>query len=35
MEYRSADGTLRDEEIEERHRGLIDVLLIKFNAKLH
>jgi phenylalanyl-tRNA synthetase beta chain len=35
MEYRSEDRTLRDEEVEERHRGLIDSLLIKFNAKLH
>jgi phenylalanyl-tRNA synthetase beta chain len=35
MEYRSADRTLRDEEVEERHRGLIDSLLMKFNAKLH
>jgi phenylalanyl-tRNA synthetase beta chain len=35
MEYRSDDGTLRDEEVEQQHRGLIDSLLIKFNAKLH
>ena len=35
MEYRSTEGTLRDEEVEERHRGLIDSLLSKFNAKLH
>jgi phenylalanyl-tRNA synthetase beta chain len=35
IEYRSEDGTLRDEEIEERHRRLIDSLLIKFSAKLH
>ena len=35
MEYRSGEGTLRDEEVEERHRGLIDSLLIKFSAKLH
>ena len=35
MEYRSEERTLRDEEVEGRHRGLIDSLLIKFSAKLH
>ncbi|MGH9872308.1 MAG: phenylalanine--tRNA ligase subunit beta [Pyrinomonadaceae bacterium] len=35
MEYRSDERTLRDEEVEERHRELIDSLLIKFSAKLH
>jgi phenylalanyl-tRNA synthetase beta chain len=35
LEYRSEERTLRDEEIEERHRGLIDSLMNKFNAKLH
>jgi phenylalanyl-tRNA synthetase beta chain len=35
LEYRSDERTLRDEEVEERHRGLIDSLLIKFSAKLH
>ena len=35
IEYRSDEGTLRDEEVEERHRGLIDSLLNKFSAKLH
>ena len=35
IEYRSEAGTLRDEEVEERHRRLIDSLLIKFSAKLH
>ncbi|MGI9066844.1 MAG: phenylalanine--tRNA ligase subunit beta [Pyrinomonadaceae bacterium] len=35
IEYRSEEGTLRDEEVEERHRRLIDALLIKFSAKLH
>jgi phenylalanyl-tRNA synthetase beta chain len=35
IEYRSEEGTLRDDEVEERHRMLIDSLLIKFNAKLH
>lgn len=35
IEYRSADRTLRDEEVEERHRAMIDSLLEKFNAQLH
>jgi phenylalanyl-tRNA synthetase beta chain len=35
IEYRSDERTLRDEEVEERHRGLIDSLLKKFNAELH
>ncbi|MEP6570666.1 MAG: phenylalanine--tRNA ligase subunit beta [Acidobacteriota bacterium] len=35
IEYRSDGGTLRDEEVEERHRGLIDLLLSEFSAKLH
>jgi phenylalanyl-tRNA synthetase beta chain len=35
IEYRSEKGTLRDEEVEEQHRRLIDSLLIKFSAKLH
>ena len=35
MEYRSDERTLRDEEVEERHRGLIDSLLQKFSAELH
>ena len=35
MEYRSDERTLRDEEVEERHRVLIDSLLNKFSAKLH
>jgi phenylalanyl-tRNA synthetase beta chain len=35
MEYRSSEGTLRDEEVEERHRGLIDSLIGKFSAELH
>jgi len=35
IEYRSPEGTLRDEEVEERHRGLIDSLMKKFNAELH
>ena len=35
IEYRSDERTLRDEEVEERHRGLIDSLLKKFSAELH
>ena len=35
MEYRSDDRTLRDDEVEARHRGLVDSLLDKFSAKLH
>ena len=35
VEYRSEERTLRDEEVEERHRRLIDSLLSKFNAELH
>ncbi len=35
VEYRSDERTLRDEEVEERHRGLIDSLLKKFSAELH
>jgi phenylalanyl-tRNA synthetase beta chain len=35
VEYRSSDRTLRDEEVEERHRALIDSLVKKFNAQLH
>jgi phenylalanyl-tRNA synthetase beta chain len=35
MEYRSDEGTLRDEEVEVRHRSLIDFLIGKFSAELH
>jgi phenylalanyl-tRNA synthetase beta chain len=35
LEYRSAERTLRDEEVEERHRSAIDSLLEKFGAELH
>lgn len=35
VEYRSDERTLRDEEVEIRHRGLIDWLLQKFSAELH
>jgi len=35
LEYRSDERTLRDEEVEERHRKLVDLLLEKFAATLH
>jgi phenylalanyl-tRNA synthetase beta chain len=35
VEYRSDERTLRDEEVEARHRGLIDSLLKTFRAELH
>jgi phenylalanyl-tRNA synthetase beta chain len=35
IEYRSDERTLRDEEIEERHRSLIDSLLKNFSGELH
>jgi phenylalanyl-tRNA synthetase beta chain len=35
IEYRSDEGTLRDEDVEEQQRGLIDSLLKKFSAELH
>jgi phenylalanyl-tRNA synthetase beta chain len=35
MEYRSDEGTLRDEDVEERHRELVDSLVAKFSAALH
>jgi len=35
IEYRSDERTLRDEEVEERHRALIDSLVKKFHAELH
>jgi phenylalanyl-tRNA synthetase beta chain len=35
VEYRSNQRTLRDDEVEERHRRLLDSLLKKFNAELH
>lgn len=35
LEYRSHERTLRDDEVEERNRRLIDSLLKKFNAELH
>jgi len=35
MEYRSDEGTLRDEDVEQRHRELVDSLVAKFSAELH
>ena len=35
IEYRSDERTLRDEEIEERQRSLIDSLLRQYSAQLH
>ncbi|HET6669460.1 MAG TPA: phenylalanine--tRNA ligase subunit beta [Pyrinomonadaceae bacterium] len=35
VEYRADDRTLRDEEVEERQRHLIDSLLQKYSAQLH
>jgi phenylalanyl-tRNA synthetase beta chain len=35
IEYRSDERTLRDEEVEERHRSLIDLLLRQYSAQLH
>ena len=35
IEFRSDERTLRDEEVEQRNRELIDSLLKEFNAQLH
>ena len=35
LEYRSDERTLRDDEVEELHRHIVDVLAQKFNAELH
>jgi phenylalanyl-tRNA synthetase beta chain len=35
IEYRSHEGTLRDEAVEERHRGLVNSLVKKFSAEIH
>jgi phenylalanyl-tRNA synthetase beta chain len=35
IEYRSDDRTLRDEEVEERHRALVAELVRNFQAELH
>jgi len=35
IEYRSEQGTLRDDEVEQQHRNLVDQLLKKFKAERH
>jgi phenylalanyl-tRNA synthetase beta chain len=35
IEYRSPEGTLRDEAVEERHRVLVNSLVNKFSAEIH
>lgn len=35
IEYRSPEGTLRDESVEERHRALVNSLVEKFSAEIH
>lgn len=35
IEYRSHEGTLRDETVEERHRELVDSLVKNFSATVH
>ena len=35
IEFRSDERTLRDDEVEQRNRELVDSLLKKFNAQLH
>jgi phenylalanyl-tRNA synthetase beta chain len=35
IEYRSDERTLRDEEVEERHRSLVDSLVQELDAELH
>jgi len=35
IEYRSNEGTLRDDVVEERHRALVDSLVKQFNAEVH
>ena len=35
IEYRSPEGTLRDEAVEERHRKLVDSLVEQFKAEIH
>jgi phenylalanyl-tRNA synthetase beta chain len=35
VEYRADDRTLRDEEVEERQRSLIDSLMQTYSAELH
>jgi phenylalanyl-tRNA synthetase beta chain len=35
FEYRADERTLRDDEVEETHRRIVDVLALKFDAQLH
>jgi phenylalanyl-tRNA synthetase beta chain len=35
FEYRSEERTLRDDEVEQMHRRIVDLLVEKFNAELH
>ena len=35
LEYRSDERTLRDDEVEELHRHIVDVLAQEFDAELH
>ncbi len=35
FEYRSDEGTLRDDEVEETHRSIVDSLVRTFDAALH
>jgi phenylalanyl-tRNA synthetase beta chain len=35
VEYRSDEGTLRDDEVEALHRQIVDALVEKFEAELH
>lgn len=35
FEYRSDERTLRDDEVEEMHRRIVETLAAKFNAELH
>lgn len=35
IEYRSPEGTLRDDVVEERHRELVDSLVKNFDAEIH
>ena len=34
IEYRSSEGTLRDETVDEHHRALVDSLVEKFSAEI-
>jgi phenylalanyl-tRNA synthetase beta chain len=35
IEYRSPEGTLRDETVDQNHRALVDSLVKKFSAEIH